>query len=232
MKITKELLEHLKITDFSIQSGGENVLCFLERIDKGRWTFSITEKLVLSINKKISFLINFYEYEPAELTATVIDSDENWCVVIPETDSCSERLREFLLMISKTEEKYESFGRRKEARIKIGKEKSTEFGLSSLKQTLFLSGAKFLQPCVILDASVHGICIITQDSPALKNEENLCIKITFQNPAQTVILKAHKVYSRINKTDVNSFLTLSCQLLEPIHFAWKERVIFMIEKQS
>ena len=172
-----------------------------------------------------------YEYETSILSAKLIDSGEDWCEVIPEKENIDSRLALFL-SISKTEAKYESFGRRKEARVKIGKEKFDDFGLGSLKQTVFLSGAKFLQPCVVLDASVHGICIITQETPAIKNEENISIKLSFQNPEQTVILSAHKVYSRLSKTRTKSFLTLSCQLLEPIHFAWKERVISMIEKQS
>ena len=232
MKITKELLEHLKVKTISLDNCGENVLCFLERIDNGKWTFSITRAIDLSKNKKLSFLINFYEYETSILCAKLIDSGEDWCEVIPEKENIDSRLALFLSMISKTEAKYESFGRRKEARVKIGKEKFDDFGLGSLKQKVFLSGAKFLQPCVVLDASVHGICIITQETPAIKNEENISIKLSFQNPEQTVILNAHKVYSRLSKTRTKSFLTLSCQLLEPIHFAWKERIISMIEKQS
>ena len=72
MKITKELLEHFKVKTISLDNCGENVLCFLERIDNGKWTFSITRAIDLSKNKKLSFMINFYEHETSILSAKLI----------------------------------------------------------------------------------------------------------------------------------------------------------------
>ena len=62
MKITKELLEHLKVKTISLDNCGENVLCFLERIDNGKWTFSITRAIDLSKNKKLSFMNTKFLY--------------------------------------------------------------------------------------------------------------------------------------------------------------------------
>ena len=62
MQITKELLEHLKVKTISLDNCGENVLCFLERIDNGKWTFSITRAIDLSKNKKLSFMNTKFLY--------------------------------------------------------------------------------------------------------------------------------------------------------------------------
>lgn len=231
MKITKELLEHLKVKSITIKDEHADLLCFLERVEKGIWTFSLPQKIAFQKEEQICFQVNFHEEEGSILEAKILDFGEDWCEVRPKTESNDNRLDAFLTMLSDMELKYESFGRRKENRVKIGKEKSKAFGLSRLEQTLFLPGIKLAQPCVILDASVHGICMITMQTPAIKNEESFCIKLDFSEPNESIILKAHKVYTRLNKTEEKTFVTLSCQLLEPIHFAWKERVIKMIEKE-
>jgi len=231
MKITKELLEHLKVKSISIENDGKNSLCCLERIEKGIWTFKLPKTKSLEKGMVIEFTVLFEnENEKSIIYSVVEDFGEDWICVIPEKNAASFRLSAFYKVISDMEEKYESFGRRKEERVKIGKEKSREFGLSSLEQGIFLQGVKLLQPCVVLDVSVHGICVITTDTPFLRNEETFCINLSFVNPEQTVILKAHKVYSKVSRTEQKTFITLSCQLLEPIHFAWRERVIDMIQK--
>lgn len=230
MKITKELLEHLKLNSVSLEINNKNNLCFLERVEKDLWTFNLPEKIDLENDKELIFNITFANNITGQFIAKVSDYGENWINVKIHEDIENQNIRDFINAIYELEQKYENFGRRKEERIKIGREKSTEFGLSGLEQSIFLQGIKVVQPCVILDASVHGICIITPETPALRNEDVFCIKLHFENPVQTVILKAHCVYSKLNKTDSKTFITLCCQLLEPIHFVWKERVISMIDK--
>lgn len=229
MKVTKELLEHLKVRSISIIHDGTNRLCFLDRIEKGTFTFSTAQKIGLMKGEKISFQVDFFD-EGGKIEAELTDFGEDWLTVVPETETENTRVKAFLTIIADMEAKYESFGRRKEERVKIGKEKYADFGLSGIEQTVFLPGIKLAQPCVVLDASVHGICVITPRTKAIQEEEIFCIKLNFKNPEQSIILKAHKVYSRQNKTNDKIFCTLSCQLLEPVHFAWKERVIAIIEK--
>ena len=73
------------------------------------------------------------------------------------------------------------------------------FGLSSAEQKIFSKTAKIIQPCALLDVSVHGICIITPfENPAFKNIENFHLQLSFSNPEQTVILQCHKVHTRLN----------------------------------
>ena len=230
MKITKELLEHLKVRSMSLTSGKANLLCFLERVEKGKWTFSLPNKTDFAKGEKITINIVFYEEEQGEIHATVDDFGEDWLTIMPENLSENTRVNAFLTMLGEMESKYETFGRRRETRIRIGKERYRELGLSRLEQVLFLPGIKLQQPCAVLDASVHGICVITPHTKPVQDEENFCVKLTFTNPEETVILQAHKVYSRLDKTEGKTFATLSCQLLEPIHFAWKERVIGLLTK--
>ena len=127
----------------------------------------------------------------------------------------------------------EKYGRRKEPRVHIGKEKATQFGLTSIEQKLFSHQAKIIQPCAISDVSLHGICIITPfDDHQFKNIKNFNIQITFSEPNQTVNLEAHKVHTKLNHITNKTFATISCQLLEPISYVWKERVIKMLESES
>lgn len=233
MKITKELLEHLQVSSINLKIDNNEILCCLERIEKEKWTFTIPESIKINKNKVYSFHITFSDKEASsKLPGKICDYGENWVTAIPDINTKNTRLKLFLSSLSEMAEKYESFGRRKEERVKIGKEYYKIFGLSSIQQNIFLQGIKMLQPCVVLDASVHGICVITPETPAIKDDENFLVKLSFENPQSTVVLKAHKVYTKLNKTEQKNFLTLCCQLLEPIHYEWKERVINMIQKDS
>lgn len=230
MKITKELLEHLKVSSTTLNTGRADFLCFLERIEKDIWTFSIAKKIDFEKNSEIIIQVNFErQEEKSTIRAVLIDFGEDWFTVCPSKEAEDSHLQILISELNDIAKKYEKFGRRKEERVKIGKENASRFGLSKLEQTFFLPGIKLMQPCVILDASVHGICVITPETKAVQGEENFCIKIDFSGENQSIVLKAHKVYTRVNKTEEKTFLTLSCQLLEPIHFLWREKVIKMIE---
>lgn len=233
MKITKELLEHLKLNSVSMKNNGKDTLCFLDRIENGRWTFSIPQDIKFAQNQTADFYLVFEQTDSVnKITSKIIDFGKDWLTVIPDLKTPTAQIETFLKELSEMSKRYESFGRRKEVRIKIGKEKSKLFGLSSIEQTLFLPGIKFSQPCAVLDASLHGIRIITLDTAAVKKEENFLVKLSFEKPEKTIILKAHKVYSRIDMTEQKTFVTLSCQLLEPVHYEWRERVINLIEKNK
>ena len=143
-------------------------------------------------------------------------------VNITQASDTINKLLELLSVLSKREEKY---GRRKEPRIRINKENYQDFGLSTLEQKIFSKTAKIIQPCALLDISVHGICIITPfENPAFKKLDNFHIQLSFVNPEQSIILQCHKVHLKLNSTENRIFASISCQLLEPVHYVWKERV--------
>ena len=232
MKVTKEILNNFKVVSISYLSGSKDTLCALDRIEGGAWTLSFAKKPKAKTGSDVRLRFVFDGADGFEETsARVLDSGGDW-IKIRLYDGGGEGISRLATGLVEMEKKIETFGRRKEERIKIGKEKFKNFGLSRIEQSLFFAGIKAVQPCVVLDASVHGICVVTTETPALKREENFSIKLSFDNPLQTVSLKAHKVYSRLTKTESKTFATVSCQLLEPIHFAWKERVIKMIESGS
>ena len=162
----------------------------------------------------------------------IIEKDSNYIIATVKNghQKHNKTIMRLLELLSRLDLQDEKYGRRKEPRIKLGKEKSLLFGLSSAEQKLFSKSAKIIQPCALIDASIHGICVITPyENPAFKNIENFNIHLSFINPEQTVILQAHKVSSKINDTQNKVFSTISCQLLEPINYIWKERIIKMIE---
>ena len=112
--------------------------------------------------------------------------------------------------------------------IAIGKLNAQLFGLQTLEQKI-LTGER-THPCVIIDASLHGLCIITPfNNDISKKLDNFVIQVFFSNPEQNILLQAHKVHTKLKHTENKTFATISCQLLEPINYIWKERVIKMLE---
>ncbi len=238
MKITKEMLEHFHIKSFTCKNQNSDLLCFLERFENKILTFTFPAEINFQKGTELEFSVNCDDdRNSSELDAALLDFGTNWCNVRektlmlkdPNSGGGTNDVDNFLMFLSNLEQKYQHFGRRKEERIRIGKEKFKEFGLMRLEQTVFIKDAEVAQPCVVLDASIHGIRIITAQTPALNRTDTFGIKLVFSSPEQNVILKAHKVYENITKAENKSFVTLSCQLLEPVHFIWKDKVIKMIE---
>ena len=235
MTVTKEILQDLKIISMNLINESDVLFpCIITKYDKGKLVFSLHNNVIT--DNRISLQVVVQEDEGNFINEVqalyIIEKDSNYIIATIKTEEQkhNKTIMNLLELLSRLDLQDEKYGRRKEPRIKLGKEKSLLFGLSSAEQKLFSKSAKIIQPCAIIDASIHGICIITPyENPAFKNIENFNIHLSFINPEQTVILQAHKVSSKINDTQNKVFSTISCQLLEPINYIWKERVIKMIE---
>ena len=233
MNITKELLDGMNVISLFFTQGKNDINCVLKRTEKtilffkfsGDFKFAEGEKLLLSATFQKDAV-----HTISQARFKIFESGLDW--IAGTVEECEKDLREVLEYICSLEQKYEKYGRRKEQRIKIGKTNFSAFGLSSPEQKLFSKTAKVIQPCALLDISMHGVCVITPfENPFFKNLENFSIHISFVNPEQSVLLQAHKVRSRLDNAGSRIFSTISCQLLEPIHYIWKERVINLLEKQ-
>ena len=251
MNVPKELIQDLKIVSMSIsyfdfedyKRTGEDACfgltpCVLERYYNEKLFFKLIKNLPEGIID-VSLQVVIQKDESCFVQEDVqLDLIERGCDYViasirrnPESSNgTTEHLMELLVVLNEREEKY---GRRKEPRIKISKENYLQLGLSSIEQKIFSKTAKLIQPCAILDVSVHGVCLITSfENPVFKNIENFHLQLLFSNPEQTAILQCHKVHSKLNKTENRVFATFSCQLLEPVHYVWKERILRMIENED
>lgn len=233
MNITKELITDLGIISMSISENDNNIICYLVKVEKNHFLFKFSGK------------IDFANQEEKQLTITTKDNHSSFlsvsktAIVIIEygldyflckINSSDEIIKRILERLSHLEYQDEKYGRRKEPRITIGKERAQIFGLSSLEQKIFFNTEKKKQPCFIVDVSLHGICIITPFyNDFSKKLDNFIIQVSFSNPEQNVLLQAHKVHTKLNHSENKTFATISCQLLEPINYIWKERVIKMLE---
>ena len=233
MTITKEFLIDSGIISMNIIKYVFNINCILIKSEKNTLLFNYSGTESFYKNDKV-FLNILYkgtsgipETSKTELLVTEAGRDYIQTDIITADDFFSE----FQKKLSFLEYQDEKYGRRKEPRISVGKNNFEAFGLTSVEQKIFSETARIIQPCAILDVSFHGICIITPfENKAFKNIENFNIHLSFLNPVQTVILMAHKVHSKLKSTeDNNVFATISCQLLEPINYIWKERVIKILE---
>ena len=233
MNITKEILEWLKVSSIAIRKDGADIMSFLTRFTSEIWTLTMLQKHDFLQNEKISVQINFTDGESEEFIGTVIESGEDFCDIRISGSEKKEKTAAFISALENLDEKYIKYGRRKEERIEIGKRNSEKFGLSSPEQTVFVNGIKMQQPCAVVDASIHGICIITPcTDQRMKDCDSFNVMLNFVNPEQTIVLKCHKVHAQLKKTESKIYARISCQLLEPIHFAWKERVIKLLESEK
>lgn len=239
MNITKELIADFEIAAMYFRKkDGSEISCTLNKIENGSclflfldiYKFSIGESLSLNATvKKAADQKNTFSISKAEIQVTETGNDYIWGTVIYSETV----LESFFKKISFLDFQDKKYGRRQELRIAIGKNKLSEFGLSVPEQHLISKSAKIIQPCFIIDVSIHGICIITSyDNPLFRNIENFDIALFFDNPAQKILIQVHKVHLRLNKTEEKKFATLSCQLLEPINYIWKERVINLMEREK
>lgn len=247
MTVSKELMQDFNISSMALsyfdyefyKKTGEDsfglIPCILTKYDDGKLCFKLLENFRPDSIDVVDLQVSIKESENCFIQETsllkILEIGKDYVIVnITHSSDTIGRLLELLSVLSKREEKY---GRRKEPRIRINKENYLNFGLSTLEQKIFSKTAKIIQPCAVIDISVHGICIITPfENTGFKNLDNFNVQLSFKNPEQTVILQCHKVHSKLTDTGNRVLATLSCQLLEPIHYVWKERVLKMLENEE
>ncbi len=233
MNITKEILDWQNISSIIIKKNQIDIMSFLTKSNNEKWTLAFLQKQEFFKNEKITIQLNFINSESEDFTALILESGEDYCdiKIIPETMKRNSFI--FYETLIELEEKYLKYGRRKEERMEIGKRNAKIFGLDKPQQTIFVNEIKKQQPCAIVDASIHGICIITPFSDSrLKECDSFNLFLTFENPKQNILLRLHKVHTQLKKTNNKVYAKISCQLLEPIHFAWKDRVINLIKNKT
>lgn len=228
MNITKELLHYSKISSLSIPTKDGDLLCYLKKQIGNNWIISLASDDKILYDDNIFVQINFNDGYVIKINTILVRQEKEICVLKLPEKKLDKRFSEIFNNFSSMEYNDEKYGRRKEKRIKIAKMHFKEFGLSSIEQKI--SFGKQVFPCVIIDVSIHGICLIAPYSPLYAKEfENFLISMNFVKENSFVTLKVHKVHSRLLKTQNGSYIKLSCQILEPIHFLWREKVISMIK---
>lgn len=230
MNITKELLSYLKVVSTNLVINEKDNLCFIERQEKDAWSLRLQDRLSDckegdSAFLKIRFANEASEYSPVTIKEIGIDYCE---VTIPSLKS-ELNTQKIVQKFFNLEYKDEQYGHRKEKRLSIGTVNSEKFCLARPEQQFYLPSAKTVQVCAIKDASVHGICVVTNYHNDMRVNDVFNVLVSFKNPDEKILLKAHKVHVKLNDTsEGNTMATISCQLLEPVHFRWKERVIAML----
>lgn len=233
MNITKEILDYLNVISVSVGRGRTDIVAYLSRYARGEWTLSLLQKQEFTFGERVAVKINFLSGETEEFTARVKDFGEDFLEVSDFTRNGGKLIKNLFDSLEELNDKYEKFGRRKERRIEIGRRNYQTFGLSSMEQKIFIRGIQMQQSCALVDASVHGLCIITPFSDSrMKDIENFYVLLHFLNPEQTITVQCHKVHMQLKKTESHSYAKISCQLLEPIHFAWKDHVIRLMEQET
>lgn len=230
MTITKELLDRLEINTFSykIDSESSDIICNLLQQKNNTWIFQTSNYIHDIQIEKIFIKINCNAHK-IEFSSDVKDKGKDYFVIDIPAVNDNIKLKTIIEELRKYELQDENYGRRKELRITIGKTNAKTFGLKTLEQKMFLNGIKDVQSCSIIDASIHGIQIITNYNMLIHNIENFKIKIDFTEPEESIIISAHKIHTRLKEIENKTYAYISCQLLEPIQFVWKNRIINIIE---
>ena len=226
MKITKDLQNYLGVLSVLIQKDSKDLLCYFERFNDDELTFQIASPMNFVKNELVSLQFNFKD-STENVIVPVIDFGENFIKVkldstsLPNIAKLQKQLNQMIL----NDEKY---GRRKEPRIKLGLSDYKNFSLATKAQVVFSKTFSFMQPCILQDVSMHGVCFITPYINVINKIDTYKIKISFENPISSVIIDAHKVHANIKMDNNKKYAIISCQLLEPIHFVWKEKIISML----
>lgn len=225
MNISKDFLELFKISSFNLVSDSFTTLAILNKINKNTWYFSIANQL--QNDNDIFLEVIFNNQKSIQIKTLIIEKGENFCTLELINTSESE-LNPFIKKIKSLEYLDDKYGRRKEDRFKITKENYKSFSLKSLEQKIIINN--IYKPCALIDISFHGIQIVTIYDNDIKKIDNFKIEIEFNE--KKIILDAHKVYISLKKSNQSNklFANISCQLLEPINYFWKEQLFNYINK--
>lgn len=220
MTVTKEMLEHIGVKSISMhgRDSDMDVLCSLVRVKEHVWYLNYTAPEGFS--PVPSLRIN-KDNEIMEGPVKVLEKTSCTLMIEEPSSGCFEPVVKKLA----TYEKNDNYERRKEKRIKVGIKNSSGFGLTSPQQYVIIGGAEL--ECVIVDASVHGIQLLLENKRILAAADIFTVKVAFTDTC--VLLRLNRVFSNVKEIKGKSYVYISAQILEPVHFIWKERVISFLK---
>ena len=232
MTITKEIWEQFKIISIVLKEKDKDIMCFPKQYENRILILYVLEQTGFQYADPVSIQLTFSDGYIGIFQVKALKEDNDYCnILVPKTVSDS-RIQDFIDMLDEQDRRHKQYEKRKEHRIIIGKSNFSAFGLVSPQQTLFIHDLYSHQPCAVVDASIHGICIITLYTDIAKNtRETFYVKLHFRLPEQHIILRCQSVHTRRIEPGKNIYAMISCRLIEPIHFIWKERILNFMEKR-
>lgn len=231
MTVTKELNNRIKLINSDILVEQKEKLCYLSKQNLDLWTFTLCEPVEIPDSQKTVIIKMNYEGYTTTFTGIIRKKGEDF-IIVEKPDSVKDPfLEETISVLNQIEINDEKYGQRKEKRVKVGIKNSKKFGLKKPEQTFVIEKERFSGPCAIVDASIHGLQIVTPYGSILKNLNNFNVLISFQEPNQHIIMDLHKVNIKLTKVNEKTFANISCQILEPINYIWKDRVIKMMDQE-
>lgn len=225
MNISKDFLDLFNISSFNLISESITTIAILNKINGNIWHFSIANQF--NNDNDLTLEVIFINKKSIQIKTSIIELGENFCTLELINTSESE-LNPFITKIKNLEYLDKKYGRRKEERFKINKDNYKKFSLKSLEQRVIINN--IYKPCALVDVSFHGIQIVTIYDNDIKKIDNFKIAIDFDE--KKIILDAHKVYISLKKSNLSDkiFANISCQLLEPINYSWKEQLFNYINQ--
>ncbi|MBO4704846.1 MAG: hypothetical protein J5647_03815 [Spirochaetaceae bacterium] len=223
MKVTREMTNRLGIRSMTIDTGDGDAACILEKIKEGMWHIRHTQGREYDLDGKTLMFRLGTQKTVEEGTIRIISGDDGLLVAEPPEggDEITRITRK--LMEYETNEKFE---RRSESRVKVGITGARQFGLDNPQQYV-ISGKDALS-CVLVDVSVHGVQLLMENCRSVESSQIMKLKVSFESPSEEIIMSINKVYSHCRTADGRTWAYVSCQILEPVHFVWRERVLAML----
>ena len=223
MKVTKEMTDRLGIRSMTIRTEEGDAACCLVRIKEGLWYIRHTPSLVSDMNgRECPFVIGT---SGDSLDGTVIVRGQDGDTLVTEPPVGGEGMGVIVKRLSEYE-RNEDYERRQEKRVKVGIDGAPAFGLKAPEQYVLTESGEL--PCVIVDVSVHGVQLLMESCRALASSPILRLKVSFSSPADEIIMSLNKVYAHGKEAGGKVWSYVSCQILEPVHFVWRERVLAML----
>jgi len=217
MKIYKDILTALKISNCSLKFNNTSYFCVPLDISGITWTVALDTDVVLNGTGLISILFNDeYIKFPCNIESVKSDTYSFYSCVhtltIGITDS-SDSAMIFMTNLREVEKDFLKWNKRKEERYDI-KENIELIGFDSPEQKIITQQEEEL-PCLIDNISFSGVKIITYASYFPINKP-VCILLSFTAPFEKIPVKAF-VRHCIEKQDIKKQTKLAILSLEFEH---------------
>lgn len=227
MRVTRDILNYLKVTSIYIIKGSAIHACVPVDVDGDIWKIS-TDTGDLSGNALIRLRCDGKDY-CFKVRVISESSADNFSFTYTVQLSDKKESNLFLLEFHVLEQKFRLWEKRKEERYDIGfdEEKIRRFRLKGFEQKVIVQ--KLTLPCVVHNVSFSGAKITTVDAHFSK-ERKVFLFLSFTSPIEQVLLPAY--IRNLSLKDVGGQVAATLSLeFEDAPIAYKQRVADFINQK-
>lgn len=232
MKLSKDMLNALKIESSYVLCNGELFMCQPLEIRKNEWFVSCdSDKLSGEIRLKVKFNGSFIY-----LKAMIERKEQNsffsftYTIEISKEENNADNFKfVFFRRLSEMEEQANLWNKRKEERYDIGldEKKIEKINFKSPEQSLVVD--KQILPCIVNNISYSGAKITSVDG-AFQKDKKICLYLSFVSPIEQIPLLATVKNCFIKSTAEKKIVSIISVKFDNPTYEYKKRLDAFIER--